>query len=119
MWTEDGTFFNKLAVRRGYARAVLYEPNDAHIQEMRAAEAKARAADRGMWGDPCNYDSPPAQSTAEPESKQRSACAPGYDPCVPPYPPDVNCDDVNGPITVTGNDPHGLDADGDGVACES
>jgi len=46
------------------------------------------------------------------------ACAPGYSPCVPPYPPDVDCADVNGPITVTGSDPHGLDADGDGVACE-
>jgi endonuclease YncB( thermonuclease family) len=46
------------------------------------------------------------------------ACAPGYSPCVPPYPPDVDCADVNGPITVTGADPHGLDADGDGVACE-
>jgi endonuclease YncB( thermonuclease family) len=46
------------------------------------------------------------------------ACAPGYSPCVPPYPPDVDCADVDGPIRVTGPDPHGLDADGDGVACE-
>lgn len=46
-------------------------------------------------------------------------CDPGYDPCVPPYPPDVNCADVDGPVRVTGADPHGLDADGDGVACES
>ena len=46
------------------------------------------------------------------------ACAPGYSPCVPPYPPDVDCADLGGPISVTGPDPHGLDADGDGVACE-
>ena len=46
------------------------------------------------------------------------SCAPGYPPCVPPYPPDVDCANVNGPIRVTGSDPHGLDADGDGVACE-
>lgn len=26
--------------------------------------------------------------------------------------------DVNGPIYVSGSDPHGLDADGDGIACE-
>ena len=45
-------------------------------------------------------------------------CAPGYSPCVPPYPPDVDCPDVDGPIRVSGSDPHGLDADGDGVACE-
>jgi endonuclease YncB( thermonuclease family) len=46
------------------------------------------------------------------------ACAPGYSPCVPPYPPDMDCPDVDGPVRVTGSDPHGLDADGDGVACE-
>jgi hypothetical protein len=47
------------------------------------------------------------------------ACAPGYSPCVPPYPSDVDCADVDGPIYVTGSDPHRLDADGDGVACET
>jgi hypothetical protein len=33
----------------------------------------------------------------------------------------VDCADVDGPIYVTGRDPHGLDGDGDGdgVACES
>ena len=46
------------------------------------------------------------------------SCAPGYRPCIPTYPPDLDCADVNGPIYVTGSDPHGLDADGDGVACE-
>ena len=45
-------------------------------------------------------------------------CAAGYRPCIPPYPPDLDCADVNGPIYVTGSDPHALDADGDGVACE-
>jgi endonuclease YncB( thermonuclease family) len=43
-------------------------------------------------------------------------CEPGYDPCVPSYPPDLDCADT-GPVTVTGSDPHGLDRDGDGVAC--
>jgi hypothetical protein len=46
------------------------------------------------------------------------SCA-GYSPCIPSYPPDLDCADVNGPIIVTGSDPHGLDADNDGVACES
>jgi endonuclease YncB( thermonuclease family) len=46
-------------------------------------------------------------------------CASGYSPCIPSYPPDLDCADVNGPIAVTASDPHGLDAVGDGVACES
>ena len=47
---------------------------------------------------------------------QEDNCAPGYSPCIPSYPPDLDCADT-GPVTVTGDDPHGLDADGDGVAC--
>ncbi|MFC6286802.1 thermonuclease family protein [Nocardioides sp. GCM10027113] len=47
-----------------------------------------------------------------------AGCAPGYAPCVPAFPPDLDCADVNGPVTVTGSDPHRLDGDGDGVACE-
>jgi hypothetical protein len=61
----------------------------------------------------------PQPNPAPPEQQPAPAgCAPGYDPCLPPYPPDVDCADVNGPIRVTGSDPHGLDGDGDGVACE-
>ena len=48
-----------------------------------------------------------------------AGCAPGYSPCVPPPPPDLDCADVNGPIEVTGSDPHNLDGDGDGWGCES
>jgi hypothetical protein len=53
------------------------------------------------------------------------ACTPGYDPCIPPG-PDVDCAGgsgngpryVEGPVRVTGNDPYGLDRDGDGIGCE-
>ncbi|MDN5920737.1 MAG: hypothetical protein L0I76_37485 [Pseudonocardia sp.] len=45
-------------------------------------------------------------------------CAPGYSPCVPAYPPDLDCGDLGGPYAVTGSDPHGLDGNGDGEGCE-
>lgn len=68
---------------------------------------------------------PEKNPTHSPQPKQpptqdsgSNDCAPGYSPCIPPYPPDLDCSDVNGPITVTGPDPHGLDGDGDGIACE-
>ena len=38
---------------------------------------------------------------------------------MPEYPPDIDCSDLDGPVAVTGSDPHGLDADGDGEGCES
>ncbi len=55
-----------------------------------------------------------------------SNCTPGYTPCLVPA-SDYDCAGgsgngpayANGPIYVTGSDPYGLDADGDGVACES
>ena len=41
--------------------------------------------------------------------------------CIPPYPPDLNCDDIPyNNFTVVGSDPHGFDGnDNDGVGCET
>lgn len=50
LWTPDGAFVNLELVRQGYARAVLYEPNDEYIEQLRRAESRARAAHRGLWG---------------------------------------------------------------------
>jgi resuscitation-promoting factor RpfB len=53
-------------------------------------------------------------------------CTPGYRPCLPPA-SDYDCAGgsgdgpayASGPVYVEGSDPYDLDADGDGVACES
>jgi hypothetical protein len=58
-------------------------------------------------------------------AKPASNCTSGYRPCIAPG-SDVDCAGgsgngpryVVGPVYVTGSDPYGLDADGDGVACE-
>ena len=60
----------------------------------------------------------PLVSQPKPKKKPKKNCASGYSPCIPPYPPDLNCPDIGHPVTVTGSDPHGLDRDGDGIACE-
>jgi hypothetical protein len=54
-----------------------------------------------------------------------TSCTPGYSPCLPPA-SDYDCAGgtgdgpkyVAGPVYVTGSDPYGLDADGDGIGCE-
>lgn len=48
-------------------------------------------------------------------------CDPNYTgACVPPYPPGVNCADIAAKrFQSVGSDPHGLDRDGNGIACES
>lgn len=50
LWNDDGSFVNLEMIEAGMARAVLFQPNDAYISEMRAAERQARAAGRGLWG---------------------------------------------------------------------
>ena len=42
--------------------------------------------------------------------------------CIPPPPPDVDCDDlarmgITGTVNLSDSDPHHLDTDGDGIAC--
>lgn len=49
-WNVDGVFIDVTLVRSGAGRALLVRPNDAHIAEIRAAEAEARRDRRGLWG---------------------------------------------------------------------
>jgi hypothetical protein len=60
---------------------------------------------------------PPATSTAA----TRPTCDPSYPTvCIPPAPPDLDCGEISAhDFTVVGADPHGFDADHDGIGCES
>jgi hypothetical protein len=102
---------------------------DVGHQQIRAGLAIARYDSRDGYGYHARENryiatdkATPARRCAKPKPRTLvgagSRCEPGYSPCVPSYPPDVNCDDVSGPVQVTGPDPHGLDGEGDGVGCE-
>jgi hypothetical protein len=54
----------------------------------------------------------------EAEEEEGGGCDPNYSGCVPAYPPDVDCAEVGESVSSYGTDPHGLDADGDGIGCE-
>jgi hypothetical protein len=82
--------------------------------ELREAEAAERQANR---------EAREAEEFEEfeeeiPQESEQGACDPNYSGCVPLYPPDVDCAEVGGSVSVYGSDPHGLDADSDGVGCE-
>lgn len=130
LWSVRGgraRFVNLEMVRGGWAKAVLYEPNDRYIDAMRAAEHRARALDRGLWeacpffGAPLAGPHPTRQPRPFAPPRPGRSCDSSYPGvCIPPYPPDLDCGDV--PETgfrVRGDDPHGFDADGDGIACDS
>ena len=57
--------------------------------------------------------------TNNPPTKE--ICEVSYpDICIPPYPPDVDCDEIGfSNFRVYEPDPHGLDGDDDGIGCES
>jgi hypothetical protein len=85
---------------RARRRAAARRPVEARARR-RQVRAQQRALDRSRG----------------PENAPGDDCAEGYDPCVPPYPPDVDCAELSGPYRVTPPDPHKLDPDGDGKAC--
>ncbi len=68
---------------------------------------------------------PPTPPPPPPPPEPTSADCQGYDPCIAPG-PDVDCAGgsgngpryVEGPVSVNGSDPYGLDSDGDGLGCE-
>jgi endonuclease YncB( thermonuclease family) len=102
---EDGLALARYDSRDGYGR---HPREDRYI-----------AADAATANGPCARQEPAPEPAAPAELAQPvTGCDPGYSPCVAPYPPDLDCPDLGGPILVTGSDPHRLDRDGDGVACE-
>ncbi len=119
--------FGLAMIRAGRAAEYTYDTAYARQSRYLAAQRTAQAHHRGVWGRCGGVDTPlrsapqaaQAQPNRSPGSGSGRACDPNYDPCVPPYPPDLDCSDVNGPIRVLGNDPDGFDADGDGIGCDS
>jgi endonuclease YncB( thermonuclease family) len=105
----DGVDTGLALVRRGLAIS-RYDSRDGYGFHPR--EPQYVAADRG------SKPVCPTRPLGFAGTSQQGGCAPGYAPCVPAFPPDVDCADVGGPVTVSGTDPHGLDGDGDGTACE-
>ena len=135
----DGVFVNLALARNGFAMQATFPPNVAHAEEFRSAVAAARDANLGLWG-ACQSTSTAAPVAAAPTPRPTVALAPttaaptsGCHPwysgaCVPTGFSDVDCagGSGNGPgyvsgknFRVVGADVYGLDADGDGVACES
>lgn len=57
---------------------------------------------------------------ADGSAQEDAGCHPSYpDVCIPPPPPDLDCGDLDAcDIRVIGADPHRLDRDRDGIACE-
>lgn len=104
----DGVDAGLTLIREGLAQS-RYDSRDGY--GFHAREPDYIAADQAVTTRSCD---PPPQVHQDSDS-----CDPNYIPCVPPYPPDLNCSDIGVAVQVIGRDVHGFDRDGDGWGCES
>ncbi|SMO54355.1 thermonuclease family protein [Halorubrum cibi] len=108
----DGENFNEGLLSNGYAR--VYDSSFSMREEFDAAERDARERSVGVWG----FEASRAADLVPTDTG---------DVTVPPPPSDgdYDCSDFDtraqaqAVLDGVSGDPHGLDGDGDGVACES
>lgn len=95
------------------SRKIIKAADEAMYAAKRAHERNA-----GLWNQ-CDWAAtqhpPSLPSPSGPTAA--TSCDPNYSGCVPVHPPDVDCNQIDGPVTVLGADPHHLDGNGDGHAC--
>ena len=137
----DGSMLNERLAAGGFARYLPYDGrNVRHAERIEAAQERARSSGLGLWSAcPADAgDAPPPTPTPPPSSPAGvppsvgappGECDPAYaNLCVPPPPPDLNCADIRAmlreagldalELREAGLDPHRLDRDRDGLACE-
>src|SRR5699024_4134059 len=118
LWNSEGTFVNLSLAKDGYARAVLYQPNDKHWDTISAAENDAQTTQVGLWGVCSSFGAPVA--TPEPTGPAPGQGDTGGAYLFPPPPPDKDCGpNAAGDFPVRPGAPHRFDRDGDGIGCES
>lgn len=111
----DGTDAGITLIEEGLAKA-RYDSRDGYGFHTR--EPDYISADDGAPLQTCAPEPAPAPAPAPAPGQQGANCDPNYTPCIPVFPPDINCGDLDVSVRVIGTDVHGLDRDGDGVGCE-
>jgi micrococcal nuclease len=129
VYLPDGEMFNETLVEEGYAQVATFPPNVKYQDHFLQAQREAREANRGLWGlsatELCQQTSRGngiggGCSGSEPESPAASQSA------SPGSGVDSNLDcasfetheEAQRVLEQDPSDPHYLDGDGDGVACE-
>lgn len=99
----------------------MYGKNGEHIPDGKQVGQLKRIEQTRKLTKPKPVSQQPASNKAPAQPSVAGAslsCDPNYDPCIPKYPPDLNCSDIGHSVRVIGSDPHKLDRDKDGIACE-
>jgi micrococcal nuclease len=129
VYLPDGQMFNETLLREGYAQVATFPPNVKYVDRFLSAQREAREANRGLWGlsaaglcQQTDRDNGIGGgcSGSEPESPAASQSAsPGSE-----VDRNLDCasfethEEAQRVYEQDLSDPHYLDGDGDGVACE-
>jgi micrococcal nuclease len=122
----DMVLVNLELVRRGFAQASPFPPDEKYASLLAQAQDSAKTAALGLWAPAASPSagSSPATVQATPLTLVdggASDCHPSYTPCLPIV-DDLDCADVRAmgaaPVAVKGPDEYRLDSDGDDIGCE-
>lgn len=120
-WLGD-EMYNATLIREGYAQVLTVPPNVKYVDQLVALQKEARAAGRGLWAGngeaTAPADQPATQSPTEPAAPSQNG-ANGADKDCGDFATQAEAqaffEGAGGPA----QDPHKLDKDGDGLACET
>jgi micrococcal nuclease len=129
VYLPDGKMFNETLLEEGYAQVATFPPNVKYVDRFLEAQREARAANRGLWGlsagELCQQTDrgngigggcSGSESQPQPGDESPSAGS-GADS-------NLDCasfathEEAQRVLDQDPSDPHYLDGDGDGVACE-
>ncbi len=132
VYLPNGEMFNETLLEEGYAQVATFPPNVKYVERFLEAQREARAANRGLWGlsagELCQQtdrgngigDGCSSSGTESPPAFQSASAGNGGSEA------DSNLDcasfetheEAQRVLEQDPSDPHYLDGDGDGVACE-
>jgi len=115
---RGGELVNLDIAQAGWGEELTIAPNDRYADRIAQAEAEARAEPRGRWAGCFTEPEPEPEPAPSPPAQEDDDDSSSGGATLPPPPPDLDCADVSGPVSVGSDDPHRLDADGDGIGCE-
>ncbi|KKP33244.1 MAG: hypothetical protein A2312_00360 [Candidatus Staskawiczbacteria bacterium RIFOXYB2_FULL_32_9] len=122
VWLEDGTFFNKLMISEGYAFEYTYDTIYKYQAEFKQAEISARTSKKGLWADnvcdQTKVQTPVQIITSQPADTSKINCSSNTYNCTD-FKRQKEAQQVFDFCGGVNNDIHKLDADKDGLVCES
>lgn len=140
IYLEDGTFFNELMIKEGYAFEYTYDTPYKYQEQFKEAENHARTNKLGLWANETCAGVVEPTPTSTPMPVQQVIPTATAVPIIPTAKPPnnntvcecsgniYNCSDFSTHNEAqscfeycggVNNDVHKLDADHDGIACES